>query len=426
MAEFLVNTFAASWKGAFFFPDTATRDGGFDDVLKKIVSSNRTRVEQLGLISPPIVITGTIGPRFADGKVRVSYEVVKKAWLEAIESPGPGVLVHPTEGSTPNLKLRTYSIVETFSGLGSAAISMTFTRSDDDAGISIRIGGPAQVVSNTEVVLEASQDIVAEDFVVTLANVGNFEAAVDQLTGPSGLSVAFDDAVDLSANRFEESGTLLDQAAALVDEAVNQLQIYQTAISEFTNNITKLVQKPRELATAINNIFLTINGIAPSIEGTYSAFKSLFDFGDGIIPSILVTVGRIEREVNRNSVDQMVQSDALAKAYEAASIIQFRTVDEIDEQAKILEDQYSKLRDRDNMDRDTILALDALRVTVSELFEENRLIAQRVQTINVAPGTPAQIAYRYYGNIDNLQLIIDLNELRDGDIISGDLRMLTE
>lgn len=417
MAEprFLVELHEASWNGAFFFPLRAGKEGGHDDSFKKIASSDRAIIEQLGRKSPVFTIGGTIAARRSrDGSIYFTYEQMRDAWEEACDTPGIGVLVHPTRGKLENIVLRTYRIDEDFGGIGEAAISMTFGRTDEK-GVPF-VEGPSipKTAALTLTAGDTAQRSLEENHKITSTNTGNLESSVAKVG----------DETDGEADT-----TLIGKfnaGVAKVKSTTSKLQGYQQEVSQFSADVVSIVQDGIAFADSVRSLYNAVRGLAPTFEGSYQTLKNMTDFGDGDTPSGITTSGRAERELNRTTLNNYVQATALAEAMEAASKIDFQTVEEIDEVAGFLGDVYTKLSNRDGFDRDTLAALSALRVEVSRLFAEKKLTAKRIITVDVDRGTPAQISYRYYGNLDNVDLILELNGLRNGDPIEGEIRMLTE
>lgn len=411
MAEsrLLIDLHEASWNGAFFFPESARKEFGFDDEFKKIASSNRAIIEQLGLKSPVFTIRGTIAARRSrDGSTLITYEEMKDAWEEACNKPGVGVLVHPTEGKLSNIVLRTCSINVDFESLGEAAVSMTFGRTDENK---VPIVEGASVPKTAELALaagDAAQRSMEENHVITPSNTGNLEDSVAKVDGDGGLLDTFNSAVE-KAKAVE-----------------GKLQEYQGQISQFSADVVSVVQDAIGFGDSTRNLYFSLRGLAPTILGSYESLKNMLDFGDEDTPSAITTSGREERELNRTTLNNMVQAVGLAEAMEAATQIDFETVEEIEEQAAILDGVYTKLAGRDGFDRDTLAALAVLRTEVTTLFNQQKITAQRVIDVDVNLATPAQLSYRYYGDLSNIDLIMELNGLRDGDPIEGVIRMLTE
>lgn len=411
MAEsrLLIDLHEASWNGAFFFPESARKEAGFDDSFKKIASSDRAIIEQLGKKSPVFTIGGTLAARRSrDGSTITTYEEMREAWEEACDTPGVGILVHPTRGKLENIVLRTYSIDENFGNLGEAAVSMTFGRTDENR-VPI-IEGPS-IPKTSALALaagDAAQRSMEENHEITAANTGNLEASVEKVE--------------------EKEKGLIDKfnnAVAKAKSTTSKLQGYQQAVSQFSADVVSVVQTAIGFGDAVRTLYNSIRGLAPTFLGSFESLKNMMDFGDGDTPSAITTSGRAERELNRTTLNNYVQAVALAEAMEVATQIPFGTVEEIDEASAFLTAIYLKLANRDGFDRDTLAALNALRTEVSTLFAEKKLTAQRVITVDVERGTPPQIAYRYYGDLDNVKLLIELNGLRNGDPIEGPIRMLT-
>ncbi len=420
MAEsrFLIELHEASWNGAFFFPEGARKEAGHDDVFKKIASSDRAVIEQLGKKSPVFTIRGTIAARRSrDGSTYATYEEVRDAWEEACDTPGVGILIHPTRGKLENIKLRTYSIDETFSNLGEAPISMVFGRSDEGV---VPIVEGASVPKTSELALDAgdaAQRSMEEAHEITSTNTGNLEAAIDKVTGAGGILDTFNDAV------------------GQVRAAADTLQGYQQAVSEFAADVVGIVQDAQAFGDSIRNLYNALKSLPATFIGAFNSLKNMFDFGDGDTPSAITTSGRSERERNRITTNNMVQAVALAEAMEVATQIEFGTVEEIDEIAAIINEVFEKFVDRaaedgpdslGGFDRDTLNTLSILRNEVASFFAEKKLTTQRVIDVDVERATPAQLSYRYYGNTDNTDAIMELNGLRNGDPVEGVIRMVSE
>lgn len=411
MAEsrFLIELHEASWNGAFFFPESARKEAGHDDSFKKIASSDRAIIEQLGRKSPVFTIPGTIAARRArDGSTYFTYEEMRDAWEEACDTPGVGVLVHPTRGKIENLVLRTYSINEDFGSLGEASISMTFGRTDENKVPIVEGPSIPKTAALALAAGDAAQRSMEENHEITSTNTGNLEDSVSKVDDEGGLLDTFNEGV------------------AKVKSVTAKLQGYQQAVSQFSADVVSVVQDGIAFGDSVRSLYNSVRGLAPSILGSFETLKNMFDFGDGDTPSAITTAGRAERELNRTTLNNYVQATALAEAMEAAAQIDFGTVEEIDEQAAILDDVYTKFANREGFDRDTLAALSTLRVELSTLFAEKKLTAQRVIDVDVERGTPAQLSYRYYGDLENIELIMELNGLRNGDPIEGVIRMLTE
>jgi hypothetical protein len=396
----------ASYRGAVFFVTSASRDGGRKDVVKSFVSSDRQTVEDLGLRQPTFTIEGVVAAQLDNTGAEIrSYTDVRRELLLALERGGPGVLVHPFYGRLEGIHARTYSLRESMTQLGDAAITITFAISNADGLPTVETTVLGEVSSANTAVLAAAEADIADRFSVTAEFIGNFEAASEKV------SAAFD-AINSATAPF----------AALAD----QIDGFSAELADLGADITGLVNNPEDLSTSLRGLLTTMGGLYATPAATYGAFSRLFPFGDGDVAIQETTGSRIERARNAGAVNTGLQAMALAGAYFAASKLDLKNEAEIDQVSGSLEAQFQKLSETPQLSADVLSELSEMRISVTKFFDEQRVTKPRIVEVVVNPQSVRLLSFARYGSSEFGDDIAKLNGIYDGALVSGRLKILTE
>lgn len=395
----------ASYRGIPFFVNSSDMSGGRKDTQKKFVDSDKQKIEDLGLDQRVYVVNATIFERTArNNDVIKTYLQGRDDLLEALESAdGPGILIHPWYGRIENVVVRSFSLTENIHNLGDGNLTITFEISNSD-------GVP---IATTAVLTEVSRkhQAVASTAQSSLASI--WKVATE----------TFQDGID-KANNFIDA---VNDATAPLATIATQINKHASLISEFSAKVASLVAAPQALSDSINNIMSSVGGLFSTAEGTLDAFGGLFDFGDTDVSSPIKTAESIQRMNNNSSFNATVQATALSFSYLNASKVEYETVEEIVDAASKLEIQFRKLFSNRNVDPEIIEALIDLRVTTQGFFEEQKLTASQVITIDVLDNLSARlIAFQHYGSSENGAAISELNGLFNHYSTTGELRILTK
>lgn len=394
------------YRGAFFFIEAAETQGGRKDTLKQFVGSDRQVVEDLGLLRRTFVLDGIIAPRTtAEGRVLVSFKQSKEALLAALDKGGRGVLSHPFFGRIEDVVVRTWKLDETTRAIGRAKISITFAISDTE-------GLPLPSINQ-------------------LANIRSLAAAAQATVG-STLATAFSVAKNATSN-FEDAVTKIKKQFALVSSVTDPLKALASNIDKFNQLISVastgaagLIAAPTALRDSILQIYTGLNGLYATVEATLGAFVGLFDFGTDDVSTLGVTAQAIERQKNRDILNNGLQTLALSYAYENTTQIDFKTVDAIEEASNTLEDQYQRLFSSPTIDNDVLDTLTELREVTQGFLDEQKLTTRQVITVSTNPTTTRLLAYRYYGSDELGDDLAELNNLNFSSFLDGDVKVLSQ
>ncbi len=395
----------ASFRGSPFFIRRSGIEGGRKDSKKEFVNTDRQLIEDLGKKQRIFTINGFIAERRDSvGALIMSYAQAREGLLNALEKGGTGVLIHPWYGRIDDVVCRVFSIDENVNVIGEANISITFEISNTDGVPVASEFGRTRVSKFHEGLMESAKESLAKSFSVATPSTTNFLTAISKV----------------------------DSAVTAMNEATKPIAALSTQINEHTNllsnlsaNVASLVNDPVSLADSINGIMFSIGALYSTAEGTLEAFKNLFNFGDDDINPNQTTEIAIERKNNNDVLNAAIQVEALSFSYLNASDIEYKTVDEITEQASDLEVQYQKLFDGSIVDGEVIDALTNLRATTQGLFNEQKLTASKIITIRINPMSIRTLAFLNYGTSARGVEIAELNELYDLAFQQGNIKVFS-
>lgn len=383
----------ATFKNVPFLVTQSNTSGGRKTITHEFVNSNERNVEDLGLLQKTFNITAVItGP---------SYTQKKEALIRALEEGGRGVLVHPFFGRL-NVVAKPYSLVETLTELGEAKFSLIFERSEDNpqpqaAGSSIQT-----VANKVNEVFDKLESDVSDFFGVSRTFPRNFKDAESKLA-------------DVTAGFQTATGRIRNNTAGL--------NAFNSTLLDFQSDANALILAPQELGASLVGLFTTMRGIATTPIEYTEILKNFYDFGSDDVPIMLTTPERVERDDNRTAIDNVITVGSLADSYRFVVTIDFDTVDDIDGAQASLDDQYNATFE--DLPTDTKIIINELRNQARDFLDNQRISAKRIIDIETKR-LPAQVlTYSLYGNVDETEKIIELNNVKDVSFVEGQVQVLT-
>ena len=304
----------ASFKGVSFPCTVSQTTVGRAQTIHRFINSNKNSIEDQGL-EPRVyrltaVITGT------------NYQQTRDRLLAKIEEGGKGILIHPFYGRIENAVAFPVTIDEIMSRLGRVEIPLIFNLDESD-GIPTKVTNSSSEISQKKSgVLGSFSNEVKEKFKVTNTSTGNFESAQNKLDG-------FVVSLIKNVTTATISGGLANG--------------FKAAVNDFSGNINNLINDPEELGIQMTALMGDIANIYDEPEQILDVAGRFFDFGDNDTPIVQTTVGLTERALNNDTLNKTVQGSALAVAYEAAGLIEYGTVDEINSVSNSLETVFQKV-----------------------------------------------------------------------------------
>jgi len=330
------------------------------------------------------------------------YMTQRDALIEAIEKPGPGVLIHPTLGQVNASVQSARGPRESNREGGLASFSVTFIESgenkfpDSSVNTGFKVSDAASKVRGSFI-----DDITARYAVSSLPSFLTSEASTlltDNLTFiKSNLltSVGID---DVSSVLFESIDAAIDNVAV---DVLNPLLVVDSYLN-IIDNIEAAVTESRE---------------------QYNVLMKISEFGIDIPAINETTDTRTKHQNNQASFLSFVQGGALSKAAEAAANIDFTHYDEAITIRDGIADQLDDLADTAD-DINVFHDLQDLRsAVVDDITTRGADLAKIVGFRPKATLPDLVIAHRLYGDARQFSIINDRNSVRHPSFITGGVEL---
>ena len=388
----------ASFKGAKFIVTAARLSGGRKDIKHSFPNSNKQTIEDLGLAPRVFSLTAVVtGNNYIQDRDRL---------LSVLEEGGKGTLIHPFYGRLDNYVARSYTLSENMSALGEAKFNIVF-EINNDPGPPIKSQNTLSIIeSGNNTYIGAVSSDINDNYSVTPSFTGNFSSA---------------------SGKLDDVGTAFNSNTSLVQASSGQVNEFQKQLNKFGIDTNFLLQNPSELSTDLLALFDTVDSLYTDIPSTIAVLEKFFNFGDDDIEINLTTIGRIERNNNNLIINQSVQSVALSYAYFNTAQIDFETTSEIDSLANRLETQYQKLIIAEGLQSETLDDLTNLRADMQGFFNDQRIRARQIITVNVNTISARLLAYKFYGESSQGEQILELNNVKQNvNFLQGNIDILTE
>lgn len=387
----------ASYKGVDLLFLDATTTGGNRVVKFNYPGSNIQQIEVQGRAPRAFTLTLVIPHE--------DYFATRDRVLRVLEDGESGVLVHPTFGELPNMVNGKYTLVEKLTELGRAEITVPFDVDDGDGVTEAAAPTPAQVAS--------------------LASVAVAQVGAD-FAGGYGVSLSFPANLTDARENVAAVPVALRAASRVAEPLAAKAAEFNRALNAFEAQVGDLVQAPSDLSETILTTFEQLNAVYDQPSVLLGAFSTLLAFGadDPVYP--LNTAGRTERASNRATVRTSMRVLALCYAYTAAAQVEFPTTDALDSTSAELEAAYVDIITDPGLVNESQERLDRLRVQAQLSFDAARVSARSIITVTTPLIPLSTLVYSYYGSTDLVDIIAELNNIKQNAFVEGELRILTE
>lgn len=392
----IIDLKTAKYKGVeFLFTDMPTT-GGNRLIKFNFPGSDKQAIERQGKAPRTFTITAIIPHE--------DYYQQRDNLLRVLEDGEKGVLTHPTFGDIENVINGRYTLTEKLSEIGRAEIVIPF-EVDDAPGIPQQSGNLAsQALALNESLVTQLQSDLGENYEVGLNFTGNFSDALENV------------------NNIADS---MDSIAELAEPIVENVSDFRTTVNAFRGAIGNLIQAPADLAGEISGLFEDVNNLFETPDSLLGAFESLFSFGndDPVVKNN--TVGRIQRNTNRDLLRVNIKTQSLGYAYLSASQVEYTTTDDLDQVQESLEGQYLSIKESQLLTVEADEALDKLRVQAQKILDSVRVNTRSIITVETRLKPLSVLVYEYYGSTDLVDDIAELNNIKMNAFVEGEVRILT-
>ena len=387
----------ASFKKAKFLFDTSNIKGGIKFAEFEYPKTDKRDIETLGKMLKKISVNC-----FVD--CNKNYKQRDKL-QEAFDNPKAGYLSLPFYKKFYGYVVE-YSFSDAKNAVGNTSVSFEFV----------------------EVSKYGKNKKNGKGFLANLKSkiLGKYEEQFDKgFSNVSKYKEKFDSAVDTLkevANKVNQVASAIGGASA-VSGAANSFGDFSTAINQIVNSSINLVQSPKVLSQNIKIAFDNLSLAYNSTTDLFKVCKNLFNINEKDRNQIGNSQNSIDIRNNQDLINQLIKINALTLAYETSANIDYSNTQELNQVIADLEFGFSQIGSIS--DRSILDDLQALRYEAINYLNELSLSVPNVVDYEVISPTPlTKILFNLYGNDDNKDIIISLNNINDTSSITGNIKVL--
>lgn len=387
----------ASFRGVTFHVKSSDGDIGRRNVIHQYPKRDTAYGEDLGKKAREFTLTAFV--------LGDNYMADRDAFEAAIEAPGSGELVHPWRGRM-TVSVTRCNVNESIDAEGKASWTVTFTEVDKNQQPIIRPDNYAIVNTTADAAIVSVEEDFSEEFTVDLLPEFVESDAVQRIT-------AVIDQILLIARSMLPDTTILPA--------------FTRNAGGILGRITQLLRLPTDLSNLLTG---QISGILGLGNGPMSAFKALarmFNFGESDRAIAATTPSRIQQEVNRQAVNNLVQRTAVIEAARSTADIEFESYQD----AVLVRDTVVEA-----LENQALNAPDAIYETLNDLRVAviRDINTRGANLATVVPYTPKAtlpalvIAHRVYGDAKRDEELIMRNRIPHPGFVTGGrvLEVLTD
>ncbi len=378
---------AARFRGVPFYIESSERSGGRQTVAHEIpFSEDASFTEDIGLKGRGFTVDGYV--------VGTEYEAARDALLKALETEGPGELVHPYFG-TRRVAVVTFRVGQKRDAGGMATFSIDFRESSTK---------PANPTTTIDAGAVLTTKVAATR---TAASTQYVAVHSKETRGPdSGLNIPRSELTALQSS-IDLMSTILDSTAinphlraafdALLESAPSEVFDLQ---SEYV--VAIMSRAFESFATAVNSVTGPIDRSA--------LFLKLYAFNPGPPPPA-TTPNRVIERANFDGAVNLVRRFAITHAAESTQTQTFISYDDAirarEAVTDVIDEHVEAVTD------ETFAAFVDLRGAVVEAVPGADTDLPRIQSYTPPAVLPSLVlAHRLYGNLDREEDLILRNGLR--------------
>lgn len=382
-----------SFRGAAFKIDEHSWQVGRRTELHEYAGRDEPWAEDLGRQSRRWRVEAyVIGP---------DYMAARDALARALETPGPGVLVHPFLGVLTVSVDGVAEVTESVAGGGQAVFSIAFVEAGVNLAPAIGVDTAAAAAESAEALTAVAVESAPEAF--TVAGAPGFVASAAQ---------------DL----LGEVRTAVEAATAAFAPSIAVLGDLRAAGTSLVAQAQTLVATPAAMAGQVARLVGQIRGLAGNPLAALPGLRALMGFG-GTLQAILgVTPARERQRRNQAALVALVRHTAAAEAVIAVSQAEFASYD----QATRIRDELAREIDAlaliaaDAGDDAGFTALQDVRVALIGDVRERVGSLARIFTLSPGRTEPALvIAHRVYGDAGRDLDIVARNRIAHPGFVPG-------
>lgn len=386
----------SSLNGVTFYSSGFETESGRRIINHDFINSNVREMQDIGAF--PKIFS------FYDVSINPdNYAFNKAALMSILDNGGFMDLVHPFFGSVRVKLDGTYKVLESFNKIGLANFQFTLKIAEEENFPTALIGDSSTILKNTSTAIEYLKIPFENSFEVR--NSVNF--------------------LDVK-NKIEEFNNFVNDVVMTFVSAEESLSEFQNEYEDFLANQYKLIEAPGNLISNIFEIMELLNASVENVEDAIETMNSFYRFGEEDEEINLNTFSNVQDYNNRQLLNLSIQAAALLFNYQNSTLKKYLTVDDINKQRNSMEVVYNKILNNPMSDSYDFTTVNIARNDMRQFFELELLQAYRITTVDINEIPITTLTYQYYGSLDNVDTLIELNKIYDLSAVKGSIKVLTK
>lgn len=381
----------AKFENVYFLIESESVERGKKYVLHEFPNSDQRYAEELGS-APPIFPLKAIVHGIDAIERRIRLE-------NALEKKGVGKLVHPIYGEI-NVMALNFTVSSDQTEIGVFKFDIRFATSLENITASPDTATASEASGKANTARNAVNDAL-EKVYKTPRSSFNYESIITTTQGV-----------------LDEVN---DRIRTVVDLSSKGASNFSRTYRAFTNGITRIVSSAQEMRVNLTDFYAAALDAPVFVQQLNAAWDNLLEYPLNINKSTALTREQSERRQSDLVVTEHMKLIALIGSYESKAHMDYTTDTELALDRKLLDTNYrSLMTDSNNQisdvglnsianDADVRDSMADLRTTARRVFDNKEKAVFRVVEINPGRSSMALACFRYYGSLDNIAKLTDLN-----------------
>lgn len=388
--------YPASYRGIPFNFTTGSNTAGRKTVTHEFPNKTFRFIEDLGKNLRTLTITGLV-----HGILWLQH---KKDLEEALNTEGIGVLRHPFYGDI-NCVCTGYTVTDDDKEIGVATFEMTFAEANENIF-------PAATGDNASAIANFSRQMYGK--------IGNYIQ--------NNFFIQFFRNIQDSGNQLKLFEQELKAIGDLSNASSDAKASFDVLLGTFGKQAYILPQQPNLLGEQLPNLVDSFDSLSQTVDDRDNINNKLFGFGEDATPITLESPENVEKDRNRKIINGSVNGIALANLYENAVLLDYQDDQQLNAKIDDLEDKYERLvfGSNNSLDDESLDNMQALRDEWRKFYEQLRLTINKVIQVETKKMPLKVMVYQHYGNIDNFDIIMQLNNINNPALIEGTFSILSQ
>ncbi len=304
----------ASFRGVKFYVESSEVEVGRRGVTHQFIQRDKPFGEDTGRLARKYPVDAYV--------LGSDYMDLRDKLIAALETEGPGELIHPYFGR---------QVVDCFGGVkvrestregGMAVFSIPFVEHGEELFPTATVDNSFKVGLASDAVMAAAKKDFASKF--SVAGLPGF---------------VFNDATD----RLNGAASYLSKISGSISGRSDAIAEFALSVRRLKSNSIDLINRPSEFAAELASNITLLAQAATAPRDVFNALKKAFGYGDGEPKIAIPTATRAAQAANATAMNDFIKTAAVAQGAVAAASISYESTDDALKYRKSLLDASEKL-----------------------------------------------------------------------------------